>query len=466
MASSTFYKMNDSARYFTFNNVVEVQWHHFYMYYVFAAAITCYLIVKSNSKYKLELFFISFYLITGNLNDLLTIKIPGFSLFEIQPERFLFFLLSFFIIKKSLLSTEKLKQNENKKFPWFMVALFAYVIFLIISVLVNISEIGIGDALKNILDSAAFWVLIISIRLMADQPSYDLIGKSIIIGAVASSIVSLLQLSIDPYFLRIGEDRLAFGNVLRSNGIFTTEYYNSYFLIIAIAWTLITIKNNLFKFLLVVLFSLGVISSFQRMSWIILVLVLAIYLVFIKKIAFQKVLLGGLTGLALLLSVSIFYYQDIMQSSLVKERLSEKPDSRQGYYTMVLDNIGKKPVFGYGGLKNEVYYVNLLRITGDRDRATATTGDLHSGYFSALFLYGIPAFVCFTLFVLLAVMYYAWALKDNLYFVVPFLVSILYLIGNLSNTFLFLKYIAILYAIHIGIGMGINQIKKRHASEN
>jgi len=444
----------------------EMQLHHFYIYFAFAAIVAFLLVKKSNSKFKPELFFLSFYLITGNINDLLTFKIPGFSGFEIQPERFIFFVLFFFIVRKMLLSRKKVISTFDQKIPWFLVALFAYVLWLIISVLVNISEVGMVDALKTILDSLAFLVLIISLRQMADQPSYELIGKAIIIGAVASSIVSLLQLSIDPYFLRIGDERLAFGNILRSNGIFNTEYFNSYYLIVAIAWTLITVKNNFYKISLVVLFTLGVISSFQRMSWIILVLVLATYFVFIKKIAFQKLLLGGLTGLALLLSVSIFYYQDIMQSSLVKERLSEEPDSRQGYYAMVLDNIGKKPVFGYGGLKNEVYYVNLLRITRDRDRATATTGDLHSGYFSALFLYGIPAFVFFILFVLLSFLYYASYFKKDMYFVMPFLVSIIYMIGNLSNTFLFLKYIALLYAIHIGIGMGINQIKKRHASEN
>ena len=362
-----------------------------------------------------------------------------------------------------MLSRGKLQLTLTKTIPYFEVALFAYVILLVVSVLVNFSHIGVAEGLKTILDALTFLVLIIALRLMADKASYDLIGKTIIIGAVASSIVSLLQLSIDPYFLRIGDARLAFGDVLRSNGIFSTEYFNSYYLIIAIAWTLISVKNNQLKIVLICLFSLGVLSSFQRMSWIILILVLFTYLVFIKKVAIEKLLLVGLSSLALVLSLSIFYYQDIMNSSLVKERLSDSIDGRKGYYSMVLDNIGKKPLFGYGDLKNEVYYVNMLRITGDRDRATATTGDLHSGYFSALFLYGIPAFICFTLFVLLAVFYYSRSFNDNLYFVIPFLVSILYLIGNLTNTFLFLKYISVLYAIHIGIGMGINKIREQTA---
>ena len=453
--------MNDFEQYFNWPNV---QLHHFFIFFALAALASLYLVIKSKSRYKVELFFLTFFLLTGNTNTLLIIKIPGFSLFEIQPERFLFFIFLFLIIRITLVSKVKLSLSVNGTIPWFMVAIFGFIIMVILSQIVNGSEIGIGAVLKTILGSLNFLVIIIALQLIADKASYDLIGRTIIIGAVISTIVSLIQLSVDPYFLRIGDDRLAFGGFLRSNGIFSTEYFNSYYLIIAISWVLITIKNNLLKTVLVCLFSLGVISSFQRMSWIILILVLFTYLVFIKKVAIEKLLLAGLTGLAILLTLSVFYYQDIMKSSVVKERLTNSVEGRKGYYSMVLDNIGKKPIFGYGDLKNEVYYVNMLRITGNRDRATAKTGDLHSGYFSTLFLYGIPAFVFFVSFVFLSAIYYSRAIKDNLYFVIPFLVAIIYMIGNLTNTFLLLKYITFLFAVHIGIGMGINKIREQAAS--
>lgn len=450
--------MNDYAEYF---NWPEVHLHHFYIFLALAAFASLYLVIKSESRFKIEIFFLTFFLLTGNINSLLTIKIPGFSLFEIQPDRFLFFLFLFLLLRITLLSKTNYNLYLNSNVPWFMVALIGFLIMTILSQIVNSPEIGIAVVLKNILGALNFLVIILALQLMADKASYDLIGRTIIIGAVVSSIVSFIQLTIDPYFLRIGDDRLAFGGFLRSNGIFDTEYFNSYYLIIAISWVLITTKNNLSKIALVGLFSLGVISSFQRMSWIILFLVFLTYFVYIKKVAIEKLLLGGLSILVLVMSLSIFYYKDIMNSTLVKERLSESVDSRQGYYTMVLDNIGKKPLFGYGDLKNEVYYVNLLRITRDRDRATATTGDLHSGYFAALFIYGIPAFIFFVLFVFLAVIYYLRSINENLYFVIPFMVSIIYMVGNLTNTFLFLKYLTLLFAIHIGIGMGINKIKEQ-----
>lgn len=449
--------MNDYEQYF---NWLEVHLHHFYIYFVFAAIIAFYLIIKSDSKHKFELFFISFYLLTGNINELLTIKIPGFSFFEIQPIRFIYLMLSVFIIRKTLLSRKRQHFSFDRKVPWFMVLLYTFVTLLIVSVVANISHMGVPEALKIILDTLAFMVILVALQLMADKPTYDVIGKSIIICAIITTLISFIQISFDPYFLRIGDDRLAFGRLLRTNGLFMAEYNNSYYLIIAIAWTLVTIKNNLLKIALVCLFSLGVISTFMRMSWIILFMVLVTYLVYINKVAIEKLLLVGLTGLAILLSLSIFYYPDIMNSSVVKERLGDDVEGRKGYYTMVIDNIGKKPLFGYGDLRNEVYYTNMLRITGSRERATAETGGLHSGYFSALFLYGIPAFICFVLFVLLSVFYYARSYKENIYFVIPFLISIIYMIGNLTNTFLFQSYLSVLFAIHIGIGMGINKTNK------
>ncbi|WP_289038233.1 O-antigen ligase family protein [uncultured Zobellia sp.] len=443
-------------------NWTGVQIHHYYIYFVIAGLIASYLTYKSDSKYKLEGFLLSFYFLTGNINDLLTIKIPGFSFFEIQPIRLIYLWLLFFIVRTTLFSKEKFKSISLVAMPLFMIPLVAYIVLLTISIGVNMNDDTASDGLKTVLESFAFVIILFGLKLMADKPTYNLIGKSIVIGAIVTSLVAIVQLVAEPYFMRIGDNRIAFGSVIRSNGIFSTEYFHSYFLIIAITWVLTTVKNNFLKVFLVVLFSLGVITSFMRMSWIILFLVLVTYLVFIQKVALERILFVGLSGVAVLLSIAIFYYQDIANSSVVKDRLSDSVGGRKGYYTMVLDNIHKEPWLGYGNLQNEVYYVNLLRITKNRDRATAEEGDLHSGYFSSLFLYGIPACACFILFVFLSVFYYYKYLSSNLYFILPFLAGMIYMIGNLTNTFLFLKYTSVLYAVHIGMGMGIRKIESNN----
>lgn len=444
------------SKYDQFFQHTNYQIEDFFIYLLFAAGLALYLVWKSDSKCKFELFFVCFYLLSGNFNDILLFKIPGISFFKIPPIRFLYLVLLFFIIRKSWYSKIGGYYNKTKTTTWFEVALILYVVFLAVSVFFN----GISSGFKVVLDAFAFIIIIKSVRLIADKASYDLIGKTFIITAVISSVISLIQMSIDPFFLRIGDTRSAFSGLLRANGIFNAEYYNAYYLIIAIAWAFRIIKNNTLKVVLIGLFSIGVITTFMRMGWLILGLVLITYLIFINKVAIEKFVLAGVCALTILLSITTFYFQDIKNSSLVQERLTQSVDGRKGYYSMVLDNIGDKPVLGYGDLHNEVYYTNLLRITGSRERAEATVGGLHSGYFTSLFLYGIPAFLCFTLFVILSVVYYARSFKKNTYFIIPFLVSIIYMVGNLTNTFLFITYLSVLFAIHIGIGMGINKIEE------
>ncbi len=149
---------------------------------------------------------------------------------------------------------------------------------------------------------------------MADKTTYSLIGKSIIIGAIITSLISFVQISFDPFFLRIGDDRIAFGNLLRTNGLFRAEYYNAYYLIIAITWTLVTVKNNLAKIALVCLFSLGVISTFiSLIIWIIIwggPLVLLIKLIQASNLEQIRdlILLGGGLYLSILIGICAFFF--------------------------------------------------------------------------------------------------------------------------------------------------------------
>ncbi len=444
----------------------EVHLVHFYIYLTLALAISCYLILKSRSKHKLELFFLSFFLLSGNYNHLLTISIPGFDLFEIQPKRFLLFLFLFFLFKKVILRKEKLHFTANGNIPWFELVLYLYFVLYIISLIVNIPVVGFSEFVVNISDVVIFLVIIISLRHMNKEEDYMIIGKSILIAASFSSVISIAQVFIDSYFLRIGDPRVAFGETLRANGIFTMEQYNSYFIIMAMMWAIVILKNKPLKVTLIILFSTGVLLTFHRMSWVILVCILVIYLTFLERVSIDRLLLTGLCSAALFLVVFIFYYNDIMNTSLVKERLSDSIEGRIGYYTMVMESLENKPLFGYGGRNNDVYYSYMLKITKNRERATGEEGGIHSGYFTNLFYSGIPVFLCFTFFVVLAVIYFGSLVRRDLFFAIPFTFAFIFLVGNLTNSLLFPKYIGTLYAIHLGIALGMKRIKDVSPTKN
>ncbi|MEO1515638.1 MAG: O-antigen ligase family protein [Bacteroidota bacterium] len=429
-----------------------------YVYFGLAFVASLWLVRSPSVPYRLELFLLSFYLMTGNLNEELTFALPGISFFEIQPDRLLFLYFSFFLVRHFLFSSHQPSRSKPLPLPWFMLMLLLYVVWIILSQISHVVDIGMEEVILSSIHCLTVLVLIYALRHMVNQQSLAVLGQAFIIGAVATAVVSLAQLLYDPMFLRVGDERIAFGTVLRSNGLFNNEYCNAYFMITALAWTLVTIKKQHWRLLLIACFTLGVLSSFQRMSWLILALVLLVYVLKIEKIALERLVLLGLCGLIGLLSIFIIFNREIMNSGLVKERLSEIPDSRLGYYRMVIDNIGKKPLFGYGGKQNELYYYSMLRITHERKRATGEEGDIHSGYFSSLFYYGVPGLVFFTAFVLLSLFYFGKLYSHHLFFAIPFLLGLLYAVGNLTNTLLFSQYLSIIYAIHLGLGWGVRHM--------
>ena len=429
-----------------------------YGYLALALVLAIRLVYKPEVKYRFELGVLSFYLMTGNLNDLLKIKIPGVSFFEIQPERLLFLLFSFFLVRQILFVRRPVEEVARPALPMFKVFLYITAVLVTLSQLVNIESVGVQDMVVDLVKTLTMLVLIYSLQVMSNENTFQILGKSIVIGAVSSTLIGFVQLFFDPEFMRLGIVRLAYGDVLRSNGLFGEEYYHSYFLIIATVWVLVYEKREYMKILLLGLFSLGVLSSFHRMSLVAMAVVVGVFFIFIRKVAVEKLAFTGLMGMAGILIVLLFFSDAFLSSSAVKNRLLDSVGGRKGYYTMVFDHIGEKPMLGFGNYRNDVYYYSMLEITRDRKRATGETGSIHNGYLEAMFYYGIPAFCCFVAFILLAIVYFGKLISRNFFFAIPFMVAIIYGLSNLTNTFIFSKYLSILFAIHIGLGMGARYI--------
>jgi len=439
---------------------------YFYAYIGFTFILALRLVLKSNSPYKLELTFLAFFLMSGSISGILTFKIPGISFFEIQPDRFLFLLFSFFIFRNLVFPKKNIRLPQGWTMPWFKILFYLYAILVIASQVFHVRDLGLPEVITSTVYALNVLIIMYCVRTMMNEETMRIIGTSIIIGAILASCVGIIQFLIDPMFLRVGDQRIAFGTTLRSNGIFINEYLNAYFVITALSWVMVTYKNGLIKNCLFALFSLGILFAFQRMSWLILSIVFFIYFIFIQKISLGKLATAGLAGLSVIILLFLFFRADIMNSRLVKQRLSEPVNSRAGYYEAAISNVGKKPFFGFGGKNNETYYYSMLMITHDRDRATGITGDFHSGYFSTMFFYGLPAFLAFIGFVLSAMIFFGRLIRDHLLFSIPFLVALLYGIGNLTNTFLLPEYLCLLFAIHMGIGQKLRELFKQSEGEH
>lgn len=443
----------------------EIDKTYIYIWWVIAILTAAYQINKHKVTHRLEVFLLAFFLLTGNLNEGLTFSIPGLSFFEIQPDRLLFFVLTFFLVRKIVTNQARELWQNLQVMPWFMFFLLLYVACTLSSQMFHVEKLGLSDVIVNAIYSFTIIIIILSVQLLSDKATIRTLGNALIIGAAVSSVVSIVQIAIDPMFMKFGDQRIAFGSLFRANGIFNREYFNAYFLIAGIVWVLVTIEKRWLKFNLLSLMSIGVICTFQRMSWVVLLLILVLYFVKIEKVGIDKLVLAGLSVAAIGIAITLLFQEQIMGSTLVKERMSERVDSRFDYYQMVLDNIGKQPVFGYGNYENDVYYYNILRITRSRDRASGKRGDLHSGYFTTMFYHGVPAFLAFLTFITLALFYFGYLVNQQLFYAIPFLLAFIYIVANLTNTMLFDKYLSLIYALHLGIGLGFRKLETTPTSE-
>jgi O-Antigen ligase len=428
-----------------------------YAWFAIALCITIFLIYKAKPRHPIEIGVLLFFILTGNANSILTLDI---GIIDLQPPRVIFLVLSFFLYRQIFRSKENVFPQSFWRMPWFMVFLYAFVIFTAISQCTHTDQIKPMKIVTNTIENINFIVIIYALMIMIDKMTLELIAKAMVVTAIVSCLISFLQIGYHPLFMRLGDHRIAFGSLLRANGLFSAENYNSYFLIITMVWVLITVHKPLLKWGLIGLFVCGVLVTFHRMSYLIMAIIFAIYFLQLDKIRLDRLIVIGLGGATVLLALFVFFQAEIMGSTFVQERMTDHVDGRKGYYTMVFENIADKPIFGFGGKNNDVYYQAMIRITGELNRATGTTGGIHSGYFSTLFYFGIPACFFFSTFILLSIFYFGYLTRYHLFFAIPFVMAIIYCVGSFTNTFLFDRFLAILFAIHIGVGMGARHMKE------
>jgi hypothetical protein len=432
---------------------------HTYIFLFFMFLVALRLVKECDTKYKFELLLVIFYLLTGSLSRILTFGIPGISFFDIRPDRALLLTFGFLLLRRLWITPEKSKDELPMKLPLFKLMLNLMVIAIGVSLIWHINQLGLKEVITTYLKPVNTLLIIYGLSVISSRNTIYGVGKAVVIAAAVSSVISIIQLGINPDFLRSGEARIAFGGFLRSNGIFSTERLNGFFLMTAMSWILIMIKERVtLKYALIALYLVGILCTFHRMTWLITGILLFAYFIFVEKLAYEKMILVGLIGITMIVSVAMIYMEDIKESTVVQERLLDSVDGRKGYYAFALESVKDKPFLGYGSKQNEAYYTGMMLVTGNKERATGAEGGLHSGYISMMFYYGIPSAIFFTAFVILVIFYFGRLSMFNPFFLIPTFMSIFYAIGNITNTNLF-SYAAIIYMMHIGLGLGARKQK-------
>jgi hypothetical protein len=432
----------------------------YHIYVFIALLVSIYLTIKNNPDNKFITFIIAFWILAGSVlnTEYFIIDIQSLP-FDFQPDRIIFILFSIYLFFTYISEHNSERFNtENLKFEKY---LYIYIFLSItVDIIHTIGVLSLKDVILNATKILTFLVIYLVLKRTADREMLKVAGKALLIVCTISSLIGIYQFLIDPFFFRIGSERIAFAGYLRSNGIFGSELIQSYFLIPGIVVALFTIRNNLLKYSLIALFLLGIIFTFHRMSWIIVMLTLTLYLIKVKKKdVWQIIAVGVYLVVALTYFSSTFSLNltNISRSAPVQERLlQETMSGRIECFTMVLENIPQSWLIGFGSRKSKVYYSGMLEV--EPSYASGERGGIHNGYLAIMFYRGIPVMILYTFFLILA-FYNFWTLAKfkHIFYFIPFFELMKYILLNITNRVALYNALGLLFAIFLGTGVAIYQ---------
>ena len=272
---------------------------------------------------------------------------------------------------------------------------------------------------------------------------YRVLARGIVLFAVFSAVVGILQYVVDPQFFRVrGGFRGAFGDVGRSTGAFGEEYEHAMYLtFVVIAMGLWGRGRPLWQWIcLTALFGISVVFTFQRMPWaVFLFAVLGVLAIrWWNKPCWRDlgVVAGGLI-LVLMLWVPWsdlalrFLPQELVRGRLLEDTLTV----RLAFNEFAVSLIPKYPL-GLGETIASPVYTREFYNYGLRLGSNGLAYTVHNGFLSAIVRYGIAgglAFGCM-LFGLLLVSARRATASNAETFILPLIVAVL-ILYNMTEDF-------------------------------
>jgi hypothetical protein len=301
------------------------------------------------------------------------------------------------------------------------------------------------------------------LKRISDQNVIEVLGKALILIAALSSVVAIIQFTYNPYFLRVGNALGAFSGRLRSNGVFETEYIHSYVVITGLMLTLLFVKPGTLRRGLLLVLSAGIVFSFHRMSWIITMVLILMYMIIVKRYNAPVLIVAGCASLFCIYVVATEFIPILAQvedSSFYRERLgNDTMTDRLRFYSMVLDRADQVLFMGAGTKRSEVYSYGMMSLGMGSEWESGSKGGIHNLYLELLFLYGAPlmAFFCMMLLSAMKTLHRLMVRMDRLFFFALSFV-VMYALMNLTNSFPITSWFGVLVGIVLGSSAAFGRI--------
>ncbi|HEB57149.1 MAG TPA: O-antigen ligase domain-containing protein [Gammaproteobacteria bacterium] len=324
--------------------------------------------------------------------------------FGLPPERILFLIFLSMIVVDALRGiSEKNYPGWKSHRPGFDKYLYIYVLLVIVAVAVNYQSLEPKSLIAIPLEPITFVLMYLVIRKNITQKTLKVFLNAIVIMGVVNALISLVQVAVDPMFLRTEAPRRAFGDVYRAFGIFRSEYVLGHFQMIALFAALTLYKTSSLRWPVVSLIALSILTTFHRLDILVLMISVLIYMRFYTRRRLGPVS----TAMLVLAIVSVLPIYSLVQSSLrgsaiVQERLmADTVSGRLKQFGIVIEAMPGYPL-GMGSLYTPAYQElmisNGLYVSGrdELGRQTKHALEVHNGFLSIGIQYGILAMIVFT----------------------------------------------------------------------
>lgn len=409
-------------------NILSINYEH-YIYIFFAIFISYRLATKTDNK-KIAFIIIFYIMAQPPLYLLAVFHTPSFLPLDLHPLRVWLFVLGIIIANE--VYTKKIKKIKSKK-PVFEYFLYLYFASVTISLLLNFHRININTFLISSTSILFFIMMYIFAKRFVTLSVLDAIFKAILITIIFSSIIAIYQFVFDITFLNGGESQDAFGNTMRSNGIFSQEYILGYELSFATILILSKYKNKFLLYCGLPLIVIALITTFNRMNWVIFIV--SVFLFFSISKSWKPIILTGYFSVMICCfvlltmpdlipnTISDYHYKAFINNRLV----ADTSDGRIRGYRIALNAIFTKYPMGIGSRKSIEY--NML--FGDREGSPVT---LHNGFLDAGIHYGIISMILFACFILSLLHYFKNGIIKNHIYKIPFFIVAIWIMANLINS--------------------------------
>ena len=179
-----------------------------YAYLILSIGITVYLLYKHKPKNTLVAFLVSLWIFVSDVANTpeFIIKIPG-APFELQPLRTLLLVFLAYLVIRGLFDKYRKKNIDQEDItsvkPSYETYLGLYIIILLITDVVHFNLLGSAEFVIAVSATLSFYVVYLAVKKTSDSGSMRMIRDAIILVAVISSVVAIIQLLVSSSFLRV-----------------------------------------------------------------------------------------------------------------------------------------------------------------------------------------------------------------------------------------------------------------------